>query len=203
MTLYQLRGVTEPISFGIGSGRTTIGRAPGNSIEIPESSISGHHCEIHVDERGVFIKDLQSTNGTFVNDQPVTEIWVQPGQIVQFGNLQFTLAVEQVTIAVPVATTAQPEEPEGPATLPDGSLACTKFPDLPAAFRCTKCEKPYHGSALRQVRLHSGKMPLLFCPACDGKCEIIPGFSKASKKDGGLLSRITQTIQLGWKRPKK
>jgi hypothetical protein len=202
MILYQLRGVTEPINFGLGSGVNTIGRAPGNSIEIPESSISGNHCEIIVEERGVFVRDLQSTNGTFINEQPVSEAWLEAGQTLQLGNLRFTLVQEQVAIAVPTAAKEQPEEPAAPATLPDGSLACAKFPHLPAAFRCTKCTKPYHGSALRQVRLHSGKMPLLFCPACDGKCEVIQGFSKAAKKDGGLLSRITQTIQLGWKRPK-
>jgi hypothetical protein len=202
MTLYQLRGVTEPISFGLGSGVNTVGRGAGNTVRIPESSVSGFHCEIHVEERGVFVRDLQSTNGTFVNDQPVTEAWIEPGQTLQLGTLQLTLVQEQVAISVPATSVVPLAQPAAPATLPDGSLACSRFPHLPAAFRCTKCGKPYHGSAMRQVRMHSGRMPLLFCPECDGKCEMIAGFSKAGKKDAGILSRITQTIRLGWKKPK-
>jgi hypothetical protein len=203
MTLYRLRCLTEPIRFGLGRGVSTIGRSSDNTVQIPDSSISGRHCEIEVGDHGVVIRDLQSTNGTFVNDQPITEAGVPPGATVQFGTLRFLLEEEIVQIAIP-STGAAPEEPAAPATLPDGTLACSKFPHLPAAFRCSKCARNFHGSALRQVRLHSGKLPLLFCPDCDGKCEIIPGFTQMGKQDGvgGLISRITETIRLGWKKPK-
>jgi len=205
MNLFRLQGVTEAISFGLGRGLNTVGRSHENAVVIPESSISGRHCEITVEDRGVYVRDLQSTNGTFIDGQPVSEAWIQVGQVLQLGTLPLRLQTDEVTIAVPVIA-APSTESEAPATLPDGSLACSKLPHLPAAFRCTKCQKPYHGSALRQVRLTAGKMPLLFCPECDGKCEIIPGFSKTGGEKDGLLSRkilsrITQTIRLGWKKP--
>jgi hypothetical protein len=205
MNLFRLRGVHEPINFGLGTGINTVGRSTENSVAIPESSISGRHCEIEVDEQGVLVRDLQSTNGTFIDGQPVSEAWILPGQVLQLGSLPLRLEREQVNISVPLLPSTVTEEGT-PATLPDGTLACSRNPTLQAAFRCVKCERPYHGSALRQVRLTSGKLPLLFCPECDGKCEIIPGFTKAAGQRDGflpkkLLSRITQTIRLGWKKP--
>ena len=188
MNLFRLRGVHEPINFGLGAGINTVGRSTENSVAIPESSISGRHCEIEVGEQGVLVRDLQSTNGTFIDGQPVSEAWILPGQVLQLGTLPLRLEREVVSISVPTLPTAA-VEPAVPATLPDGTLACSRNPTLQAAFRCVKCERPYHGSALRQVRLNSGKLPLLFCPECDGKCEIIPGFSKTGGDKEGLLSR--------------
>jgi pSer/pThr/pTyr-binding forkhead associated (FHA) protein len=206
MNLYRLKGKIHGASYGLGSGRNTIGRSSENLVRIPDSSVSGVHCEIEIGETGVFVRDLQSTNGTFIDGQPVAESAIRPGQVLQLGTVALVLEEESVTIAVPTLPSTAVEE-TGPKTLADGTLACSRFPELQAAFRCTKCQRPFHGSALRQVRLSSGRLPLLFCPECDGKCEIIPGFSRSG--DSGsillnprkLLSRITQTIRLGWRKP--
>jgi hypothetical protein len=204
MTHYVLKGVTERVVIPLGSGVNTLGRSEENSAPLSESSVSSHHCEIHIVQEGVFVRDLQSTNGTFLNDVPVTEAWIQQGQILQLGSLRLVLETETVDIRVPDPVAPGPAEPIEPARLPDGSLACARQPHLPAAFRCSKCNKPFHGSSLRQVRMSAGKLVLLFCPECDGKCEVIPGFGTAKAQGGaaGLLKRISQTIQLGWKKPK-
>lgn len=205
MTLYRLVQAHDGTVHRLGAGRNTLGRSSENTVVLRDPSVSGSHCEIHVSGDDVLLLDLQSTNGTFVDGNPVTECRITPGQVVQFGEIVARFERDEVVIQVPTIE-APPAGPSAPARLPNGALACSRFPDLPAAFRCVKCERPYHGSALRQVRLSSAKMPLLFCPECDGKCEIIPGFTRDVAEGGPLnprrlLSRITQTIRIGWKKP--
>ncbi|MFM8633951.1 MAG: SpoIIE family protein phosphatase [Planctomycetia bacterium] len=53
-------------------GRTTIGRHPGCDLVIDESSVSRQHAAIIVDDNAVFVEDLQSRNGTFINGDRLT-----------------------------------------------------------------------------------------------------------------------------------
>jgi pSer/pThr/pTyr-binding forkhead associated (FHA) protein len=190
----------EPIAFDLGSGINTVGRADGNLIQIRDESISSRHCEIVINENGVFVRDLDSTNGSFIDDAPITGAWLSPGQSLQLGNLKLRLESEEIAIRVPsVGSTAEPAREM--VTLEDGSLACSRNPALPANFTCTKCNLPFHGSNLRQVRLSGGKSVMVFCPDCGGKCEVIPGaVGKNSARKQNFLSRFTQTLHLGWKR---
>lgn len=74
----------------------TIGRLDDNTFQIPEPSVSSHHCEVHLRGSDVVIKDLNSTNGTFINGQKVTgEAPVKPGQIIRFGQVEVRLEGEQ------------------------------------------------------------------------------------------------------------
>ena len=52
-----------------------IGRDHDNAIQIDEKTVSRRHCEIQVNNNQVFIKDLNSTNGTFVNGEKIVENW--------------------------------------------------------------------------------------------------------------------------------
>ena len=49
--------------------RTTVGRVEDNMFQIAETSVSSHHCEVLLRGNDVVIKDLNSTNGTFINDE--------------------------------------------------------------------------------------------------------------------------------------
>ena len=198
MTRYRLIGETEQVSFDLGMGSNTVGRAPGNAVQISDPSISSQHCILTISSNGVYVQDLQSTNGTFVDGMAVTDGWLLPGQSLQLGTLKLRLETEDIQIHVPQAPVMHVERV--PATLPDGSLACSRNPELAANFRCTKCERAFHGSSLRQVRMSGGKSTMVFCPECDGKCEVIPGALKDSTRKTNFLSRITQTLQLGWKK---
>ena len=72
--------------------KTTIGRVDDNTFPIPEGSISSHHCEILLRGNDVVIKDLNSTNGTFINGQQVTgEGVLKPGQILRLGQVEMRL----------------------------------------------------------------------------------------------------------------
>ncbi len=71
--------------------RTTVGRVSDNAFEIPESSVSSHHAEILLRGNDVVIKDLGSTNGTFINGEKITEAVLKPGQTLKFGTVELRL----------------------------------------------------------------------------------------------------------------
>ena len=71
--------------------KTTIGRTDDNSFSIPEPSVSSHHCEILLKGNDVVVRDLDSTNGTYINDERVTEAALRAGQILRLGQVEIRL----------------------------------------------------------------------------------------------------------------
>ena len=69
-------------------GNNLLGRGFANDFKIDHPSVSGSHCQIVVENGNVVLKDLGSTNGTFVNRAPVSETYLQPGQIVHLGGVE-------------------------------------------------------------------------------------------------------------------
>ena len=65
--------------------KTTIGRVEDNTFQVAEPSVSSHHCEALLRGSDVVVKDLNSTNGTFVNGEKVSESVIKPGQILRLG----------------------------------------------------------------------------------------------------------------------
>jgi pSer/pThr/pTyr-binding forkhead associated (FHA) protein len=70
---------------------TTVGRLPDNALQIPEASVSSHHAEIQLRGSDLFVKDLGSTNGTFINGEKINEGTVKPGQILRLGMVDMRL----------------------------------------------------------------------------------------------------------------
>ncbi len=74
--------------------KTTIGRVEDNAFQIPEPSVSSHHCEVLLRGNDIVVRDLNSTNGTYVNGQQVTEGPIKPGQILRLGQIEMRLETE-------------------------------------------------------------------------------------------------------------
>ncbi len=75
--------------------RTTLGRRAGNDIVLDNLVVSGSHCAFELKGLAdVFIEDLGSTNGTFVNNQRVKRQQLQDGDVVAIGHfrIQFLTA---------------------------------------------------------------------------------------------------------------
>jgi diguanylate cyclase (GGDEF)-like protein len=66
-----------------------IGRERGNQIVLASDSVSRRHCRIDLRKSGWFIKDLGSTNGTYVNDELVEEYQLRRGDQVKVGDTIF------------------------------------------------------------------------------------------------------------------
>lgn len=71
--------------------KTTIGRVDDNTFPIVDPSVSSHHCEILLQGENVLVRDLNSTNGTFIEGEKVTEATLKPGQILRLGQIQLRL----------------------------------------------------------------------------------------------------------------
>ncbi|MDR2092886.1 MAG: FHA domain-containing protein [Azoarcus sp.] len=120
--------------------RTSIGRKPVNDIQIDNLSISGQHAVITHILGDAFLEDLNSTNGTYVNGQPVKKHVLHNNDVIELGkyrikyqsdaSTQGTSATELVDTAAlkPFdAGTLDPVEP-----LPaDMSTADTTLPPTP------------------------------------------------------------------------
>lgn len=73
-----------------------IGRAPDNDIVLPDAQVSGHHAQVWRQEGQSYVRDLGSTNGTFLSGRRIAGIEaLRPGDVVQVGNtrLAVTMAV--------------------------------------------------------------------------------------------------------------
>lgn len=68
--------------------RITIGRAPHNDIIMDNGAISAEHAVIVTIDDDSFLEDLNSTNGTQVNGQPVRKHFFQNGDIVELAQFQ-------------------------------------------------------------------------------------------------------------------
>jgi pSer/pThr/pTyr-binding forkhead associated (FHA) protein len=74
--------------------RTTIGRVEDNTFQIADASVSSHHCEVHLRGTDIFIRDLNSTNGSFINGEKITEQVLKPGQTLRLGQVELKLEAE-------------------------------------------------------------------------------------------------------------
>ena len=92
--------------------RTTIGRVEDNLFQIAEASVSSHHCEVHLRGTEVLIRDLNSTNGTFINGEKVTESPLKPGQTLRLGNVELKLEVEGAPAAPASGPAPAPPAPK-------------------------------------------------------------------------------------------
>jgi len=71
--------------------RTTIGRVDDNTFHIADASVSSHHCEVHLRGSDILIRDLNSTNGTFINNEKIVEAVLKPGQTLRLGQVELKL----------------------------------------------------------------------------------------------------------------
>ena len=90
-----------------------VGREPGIALCIDHDSISRKHCQLALNAEGaLLIKDLGSTNGTYVNDSRIQQAILMPGQVIQIGALllevDFSSAEDQQT-RVKRPTTSRPQ----------------------------------------------------------------------------------------------
>ncbi|MDB5108585.1 MAG: hypothetical protein JWM69_1526 [Candidatus Binatus sp.] len=85
--LVDSSGQRFPLNAG---AETHLGRALDNEIVINHSSVSRHHASIGSSNGGFEVCDLNSQNGTFVDNQRVTQARIKDGNMLRFGDAPFT-----------------------------------------------------------------------------------------------------------------
>ncbi|HEY4059692.1 MAG TPA: sigma 54-interacting transcriptional regulator [Kofleriaceae bacterium] len=66
-----------------------VGARRGNDVQLTDSKVSGLHCEIRLDDRGYRLRDLDSTNGTYVSGLRINDVYIQPGAQIALGGTRF------------------------------------------------------------------------------------------------------------------
>lgn len=82
-------------SIEVRNATARIGRAHGNDVRIPSAQVSRKHCELRERDGLVVVEDLESVNGTFLNEDLITGVAVvRPGDRVQIGPITFVVEYE-------------------------------------------------------------------------------------------------------------
>ena len=75
-------------SFNLSGPELSVGRVADNIVQIEHASVSGHHAVLKLDQLDYVIKDLDSTNGTRINGERVTEQKLRRNDILRLGNIE-------------------------------------------------------------------------------------------------------------------
>lgn len=105
------------LTFELGTHWVTIGRAETNNFQILESSISGQHCEVLLKGEELVVRDMRSTNGTFLRNTLITEGTLKPGEILRLGEVELRFEKTPAPPKLSVfPTKAEPNNPAKPGT---------------------------------------------------------------------------------------
>ena len=86
----KLVGTDGAQSFELREGPSlVVGRAPNSDIPVLDPTISRRHAEIECSDAGYAIRDLGSSNGTYVNGERVSQRAIAPGDVLTFGKVSF------------------------------------------------------------------------------------------------------------------
>lgn len=169
-------------------GLNRLGRSPKNDFQIEHATISGRHCEMLLDNEGILLRDCDSTNGTFLDGEPVSEVRLHTGQTVQLGDVELLVETTEVNINIPVI---EVQRPAPPVVLSDGGLVCPRHKHARVTHQCTHCREVMCDDCVHRLRRRGGKL-LKLCPICSHPCEVLGGEKKKKKGFLGFL----QTVKL-------
>ncbi|MHC4441165.1 MAG: FHA domain-containing protein [Planctomycetota bacterium] len=97
----------ERKEFPINPGKTVIGRKEECDLRIPLAEVSRKHAMIMVDQDSVTVRDLGSSNGTYVNNQKISEQEIAPGDHIVIGQVVLTAQINGEPADVKPVSTRQ------------------------------------------------------------------------------------------------
>ncbi len=71
-----------------------IGRGRDAAVVLPHPLVSRHHCELFETDGRLMVRDLESLNGTFVNNERISEAALAPGELLTIGTVTFRAVYE-------------------------------------------------------------------------------------------------------------
>jgi pSer/pThr/pTyr-binding forkhead associated (FHA) protein len=96
--------------------RATIGRGTAADVVIPDQTVSRVHASVRVDGQTVVVEDLESSNGTVVNGEPIASARrLAPGDVVTVGSteLEVLLTDDPDQLSTPTTPTEIRPSPPG------------------------------------------------------------------------------------------
>jgi pSer/pThr/pTyr-binding forkhead associated (FHA) protein len=174
--------------------RTTLGRRPYNDIVIDNLAVSGEHAVLQLTGNEVFLEDLNSTNGTYVNGKAVKKQLLQNNDTVEIGKYKIKFineapgaTFEKTMIIKPGMVPPMPK-PGAPAGNAPAGAAATATAARPAAAPAAGASADAHAAA--SIKVLSGaaagrEVPLVKVVTTIGK----PGVAVAAitKRSQGFV----------------
>lgn len=184
-------------AFELKPGLNKLGRNPTNDFRISDPSVSSFHAELLVKDNIIRVRDLGSTNGTFLDDRRIEEGILESGNVLRLGTVQLKLDEVAVT-PVPRADSATFSGGQG--INPSSALPeyCACHPGVVAVFQCENCAGGFCDSCVRVVGHDRAKITTV-CPVCKGQCYPLAQAAPRNKQKS-LLSRLTQTLKIPFAR---
>lgn len=101
--LRVVTGADAGLEMSLGLPNVRIGTSPDNDLVLTDRAVSRRHAEIRMTPNGLLLRDLGSTNGTFINDVRITEAYIPPDAECRLGysNLLIRQRTEERKVAVP------------------------------------------------------------------------------------------------------
>ena len=190
--------VAEPIQLRLGVNR--IGRGPHNDFSIDHASVSALHCELELSGDSLVVRDLGSTNGTYLDEVAIKTGEVRSGQCLRLGSVELVVEFSEVRVALPAAF-LEPVAPPQLAT-ESGKAVCLHHDDREGMWKCTRCNHLYCTPCIHLIKRRGGKM-LYLCPDCSGVCELLPEYVKQPKRNWlGFIKEKLDLTRLVTRPPK-
>jgi len=107
-------------SLEVKPDKASIGRVDDNQFCIAEPSVSSHHCEVWSKGDEIVVKDLGSTNGSFINEKALEankEVALRPGQVLRLGQIELRYETGKKQTEQPRPTVKLGEAAAGGQTL--------------------------------------------------------------------------------------
>ena len=86
--------------YDVGEGETRVGKDPGNTIVIDHPTVSRNHFAIVREGDRYLLRDLESTNGTFLDGSHVREAFLKAGALIEAGDVQLRFVPEQIPVEI-------------------------------------------------------------------------------------------------------
>jgi hypothetical protein len=196
-------------------GLNRLGRVEDNDFQVSDDSISSHHCQIELKDGVITVWDLNSTNGTFIDGQPIQQATLHPGQVLSLGTVPMVCEADSDgetarVLAGPFPPAASPL----PAPAAGGIEVCNHHPQAAAKWCCLKCGTAFCSTCVNTTRV--GGEFFRACTRCGGSCVSVSeykrlmtpvptnffalwreAFSYPFKKDGAILL-VCGTVVFGF-----
>ncbi len=114
VVLVAFRSSGDRREFRVAASPYTIGRKPDCHLRIPSAAVSRKHCELTIADDALKVRDLGSSNGTFLNDVRVQAATLAAGDRLTVGNITFTVQINGQPAAItPPATSPHAQRAGG------------------------------------------------------------------------------------------
>jgi hypothetical protein len=193
-----INGTVQALELRPGVNR--FGRSAENDHVLADPEVSDLHCELLVDNDFVFVRDLDSTNGTFIDGDAIKESALYCGQTLRMGTVEMVLDAPPIRLVLPELPKPELENMfVAPEPLPDGYPSCLGHPTRHAVWECPQCSRLYCDECIRKLR-RVGGVQLKLCAYCSNPCKLTAWSEMMRNKKKGFFGILVTKLADGIKR---